>query len=431
MEKASKISHTEIVKTPLVQEFLDGCEPPAAPPIPSLREKVVTIPDSSGTIRAVIAVDGGMTETFVREDFPSASIAFVTFGPLLIKLDDLADVDSMEFIGPDDMARLKQLRRYSGVLPSKLIPVKGQKTFSAGVRYSIHKILEQLDGELQQALAWLLFRAWRKPPERVPWTIPHCPVGCAGAGVVFNWQGPMSLPCPSCGETVYLSDALRLYERIDDQLGAGGIMGYVLTSLEHLAIVHLIRSIWEMKPGLLREVLFIKDGPLAFFGTTAPLRTPMLELMEFLGGHADGPALNLVGIEKSGPFVEHAMHIESALKSYEVLVLDNAHIRRFIVPGSDSVQPYGENMYFGGKVIFKGQDRDIFVATVPTGEFSATPKASDFYNLGDVLRTTARLRCSMYDNALLPVALANRLVSLSDVPTSDILAKFARERLGV
>jgi hypothetical protein len=33
----------------------------------------------------------------------------------------------------------------------------------------------------------------------------------------------------------------------------------------------------------------------------------------------------------------------------------------------------------------------------------------------------------MYDNALIPVALANRLVSLSDVPSSRILETFARE----
>jgi hypothetical protein len=39
------------------------------------------------------------------------------------------------------------------------------------------------------------------------------------------------------------------------------------------------------------------------------------------------------------------------------------------------------------------------------------------------------LKCSMYDNALVPVALANRLVSLADMPSSEILSKFARDRL--
>jgi hypothetical protein len=87
-------------------------------------------------------------------------------------------------------------------------------------------------------------------------------------------------------------------------------------------------------------------------------------------------------------------------------------------------------MYFGGKLVFKGAEADMYVATVPMKAFSIAPNLTDFYNVGDVLRTIARLRCSMYDNALVPVALVNRLVSLSDVPTSDILAKFAKDRLG-
>ena len=37
------------------------------------------------------------------------------------------------------------------------------------------------------------------------------------------------------------------------------------------------------------------------------------------------------------------------------------------------------------------------------------------------------LRCSMYDNVLIPVALANKLVSLSDFPSQRILTTFVRQ----
>ena len=431
MERASKASHTEIIKNPAVQDFLQSGEPPERPEPPASKNRLVAVPGSSGRLTAVIAVDGGMTETFVREEFPSAAIVFMTFGPLLIKLQDLSDVDTLRFIGPDDMAKLKHLRRYVAVIPSRLVPVKGAPSFSMGVRLSVHRVLEQLDGELQRALAWLLFREWKPSHQRERWAIPRCPNDCGATEILFRSGGPTVQPCPSCAAPVYLSDALRLYERIDDALGAGGIMSYLLTTLEHLAVVHLIRSIWDMKPALLREVLFIKDGPLAFFGTTAPLRKPMLELMQFLGGQSGGPSINLVGVEKSGEFVDHAAHIERVFEPYQMLVLNNEYIRRYIVPGDpETQQPYGENMYFGGKVVFKGAEADMYVATVPMTGFSIDPKLTDFFNAGDVLRTIARLRCSMYDNALVPVALVNRLVSLSDVPTADILAKFARDRLG-
>jgi len=430
MERASKVTHTDIINNPAVQDFLSICEPPSPPEPASLQDRLVPVPPSTDRIRAVVAVDGGMTETFVRDDFPSASITFMTFGPLMMKLDDLDEIDDLRFIGPEDMAKLKQLQRYVAVIPTRLVPVKGAASFSVGVRQSIHLALQQHDGELQKALEWLLFREWLPGEQRPGWEVPTCPRGCNAGPILFTTGGPSTRPCGGCQHAVYLADALRLYERIDDDLGAGGIMGYLLTSFEHLAVVHLIRSLWEMKRDLLREVLFIKDGPLAFFGNSAPLRKPMLELMRFLGEDKAGPAINLVGVEKSGAFVEHAAHIEDAFAAHQALVLDNGYIRKYIVPGDpQSTQPYGENMYFGAKIIFKGTGSDMYVATAPLGEFKTEPRMSDFYNIGDVLRTTSRLRCSMYDNALMPVALVNRLVSLADVPTSDILAKFARDRL--
>jgi len=40
-----------------------------------------------------------------------------------------------------------------------------------------------------------------------------------------------------------------------------------------------------------------------------------------------------------------------------------------------------------------------------------------------------KLKCDMYENSLLPVALANKLVSLSNHPSSVLLEKFARQSI--
>ena len=50
---------------------------------------------------------------------------------------------------------------------------------------------------------------------------------------------------------------------------------------------------------------------------------------------------------------------------------------------------------------------------------------ADFKNLPELLLNIELLRCDMYDNALMPVALANKLVSLANHPSSKILQKFA------
>jgi hypothetical protein len=231
---------------------------------------------------------------------------------------------------------------------------------------------------------------------------------------------------------VFISDALRLYERIDDEQGAGGIMSYLLTTLEQLVVVNIIRTLLSLKPATIREILLIKDGPLAFFGMTAPLRTPMLELMSFLSDKDSGkPLLCLVGLEKSGAFVEHAMLIEPKLKPGHYLMFTNDYIYRYVLPGDPSnPQPYGFNTYYGSKLVFKSARGDVFVATVPVVNAKIRDNFENLQNAAEIMCVISELRCSMYDQALVPVVLANKLVSLADFPSSEILAKFVRGQLG-
>lgn len=415
----------------MVQDFIGNCSIPDPPSVEDLRAKLVKLPEASGKIRTVIAIDGGMNETFVREEFPSASIAFIILGPLLLYLDDLAELDASPFIAPEDMSRLRRLERYSLALPTRGVMLAGCTTFAQGVRKSVQDFLLRGDGHLMTALQWLLFREWLRDDEREPWEVPRCPdPDCWATEIRFRSGEPLEKPCLECGEPIYLADGLRLYERIDEETGASGIMSYLLTALEQIILVHVIRSLWELKPTALSEVLFVKDGPLAFFGVTAPLYKPMRDLMAFLGDNKHGSLINLVGLEKSGPFVEHAALIEDSLVPGEVLVLDNEYIYRHIEPGDAKRKQFGKNTYYGAKAIFRGEGNATYVATVPTLGYKTKPELGDLLNAPDVLGVTDQLRCSMYDNALLPIVLANRLVSLADLPSTEILKKFAKDRLG-
>ena len=67
----------------------------------------------------------------------------------------------------------------------------------------------------------------------------------------------------------------------------------------------------------------------------------------------------------------------------------------------------------------------MYVVSVPTREVLADPAEDDLANLPEILTNIEKLRCDMYDNALVPVALANKLVSLANHPSSRILQKFA------
>lgn len=429
-ERASKIAHAEILNNPTVRQFVDGCSLPAPPDAPTLKSLLCKALPGSGQVKSVIAIDGGMTEVPVRKEYPSASVTFFTFGPLLLSLEDLAAIDEQPFIAPEDMAQFRNIHRFTLVVPTKGVRAPGASSFSFGVRQTIHKFLAQDEPDLLKALQWLVFREWLPVEQRSKWVVPACPCGCGRSNLEFHSGGDIEYPCPGCGNTVYLADSLRLYERIDEELGAGGITSYLLTALEQIVLAHVIRTVLTIKPALLNEVLFVKDGPLAFFGVTAPLHRPMRDLMCYLGPSGeDDPQIHLVGLEKSGPFVEHAASIAPLMAQGDVLLFNNEYIYKYVQPGDPKTQAFGRNTYYGAKAVFKGPGDEVYVATIPTGEHIAAPNLEQLYNSGEVLRVVSSLRCSMYDNALVPVVLANRLVSLADVPSSEILKKFATRAL--
>ena len=91
-----------------------------------------------------------------------------------------------------------------------------------------------------------------------------------------------------------------------------------------------------------------------------------------------------------------------------------------------------KSSYYGGKLIYKTRDGGIHVVTIPVKDEKVvlSPSRKDFQNLDIILSNIEKLRCDMYDSALIPVALVNKLVSLADHPSSKILEKFAKDGVG-
>ena len=58
--------------------------------------------------------------------------------------------------------------------------------------------------------------------------------------------------------------------------------------------------------------------------------------------------------------------------------------------------------------------------TIPTDIETADPQPQNFFGFETSLQATDLLHCDMYDDALFPVALANKLVSLSAHPSQRI-----------
>lgn len=143
--------------------------------------------------------------------------------------------------------------------------------------------------------------------------------------------------------------------------------------------------------------------------------------------------LFLAGLEKSGAFVGHANEVSKKILPDTVLLLDNKYIYKYIIPGDpESQEPYARTSYYSGKLIYKLKDERMYVVTIPieNSDIILAPKPASYKNINIILKSIEKLKCDMYENALIPIALVNKLVSLSNHPSSVILEKFAKKSMG-
>lgn len=438
-EWAAKTNHTHIIQDDFVREFLANCDlPPDNSDAKSFSEITHFVDkEIQNPIKHILAVDGGYTAVEVKKNFPSSQIAFFQFGAVLFQVKDLEELSEKPFIFPEDMNKLHNLQRFKLALPIKNIKSKQQSSLKDSIRKTIYDFfMERRDGErFIETLKWLVFEEYKDTPldEYILGSDPN-----GGNGKVALHRNAMKhdFTFDTHEGIVYLTDMFRLYEVVDEDQGAGEILGYVTRLVEQLILVHFIKSIFQLQPSLLNEFLFIVDGPLSFSGQTANMHKPMRDLMNYLQNKKN---LFLVGIEKSGAFVDHAQLIclpneeKTTLSKGQFILLSNEYIYKYIVPGDSKTMHYGSTSYYGGKVISYSEDGQILVLTVPVPDKDVilNPKLHLYKNINEIILNMEKLRCDMYDDAVVPVALANKLVSLANHPSKVLLEKFARAQINI
>ena len=288
------------------------------------------------------------------------------------------------------------------------------------------------EGSLLDTLAWFVFRRYKhsQTTQDTLWEVGSHPLGLDGK-VQFNADAmskTFTFTCPTTQQELLLTDVFRLHERVEEETGAAGVAGYIAGVVEHLVLLHVIKNLVKKNPAALKQVLFIMDRPTGWFGVTAPMHKLMLELNNWLFEHHN---IFIAGLEKSGAFVEHAAAIQTTMPVGSILVLSDDYIYRHISPGEqDPVRAYAATSYYGHKVIFRSRQGQMYVVSLPVKVLKKSPAVEDLPNLHAILTHVEQLHCDMFENALLPVALANKLVSLSAHPSSQILKAFAKSTVG-
>jgi len=91
-----------------------------------------------------------------------------------------------------------------------------------------------------QTLKWLIFEEF-KDNSKLDWKLASCP-HCEETVTLFKSRMiDYTFICSECGEKIYLTDVFRLHEKIEEELGAGGVLGYLIRLLEQILLAHIIK----------------------------------------------------------------------------------------------------------------------------------------------------------------------------------------------
>lgn len=440
-ERSSRISHSYIINDDEVKEYLNNCEIPVEAENVELDDSLkhnVVYPKNN-TIEYIVTVDGENTVIPVKKSFPSSLITFFQFGSLLIKNSDLDEMKKKPFISPSDINKLKNIEREKFVLPTKNVALKKGVDFRTIVREAIHDFFrKEHTGKtsLLETLDWFIFERYNKSIIKKEYKLSRCP-HCDSKDIFleankidysnFSWKCTIE----KCQKEILLTDVFRLFEKLDnhENADATSIVTYLENVIESFFLIHTIKSLLEIEEDLIERFLFVKDGPLSFGGETANMNSLM---QNFITHISKSKRINLVGVENSGPFVDHARQMKDKLDPGQVFLLNNEHIYTYIKLGNPKEQQYGSTSYYSGKFIYKSMDERIYVLTLPVenhNTFYNQPELGDLSNIHEVLLNIDKLRCDIYENAIIPVAISNKLISLTNHPSSDILERFAKKSM--
>jgi hypothetical protein len=80
---------------------------------------------------------------------------------------------------------------------------------------------------------------------------------------------PDEQECPNCGNVLYPSDCLRLWEEVSESQSNYGALTRFMQDLEHLMMMHYVRYLYENSIEDLAATAFFIDRPLAVYGNSA------------------------------------------------------------------------------------------------------------------------------------------------------------------
>jgi hypothetical protein len=396
-------------------------------------------PETSGELpEFIVAVDGSAAEVDVKNGYPGARVGYCTVASVLLNLREVDALDDHRPVDPRSFRQTEQASTIDAALPGANVVVRNHTSARASFREALYETFNDVVvDEDDRARLLETFEALLalKPLGHEP----LCPYeqehGCQEH--LLPAPGTTSCACAR-REPIFSTDALRIHERFRDVGTNGEAYGEVMQVWERVLIIHLLRC-FERRGwlGQMGRVAFFLDGPLAVFGHPAWLSAAIGRELKRLNRQVRSETGNdviLLGIEKSGAFVEHFDSLdqtatgEPRFSPGTFLLPTDTYIKERII-FSSSPKRYGEDTYFGRKLFYKTRTGSRIVCNIPFLTSEQDTLASDdtriYPRFATICALLDKLVSSRYPNALAPIVSAHAQAAIPLQLGSKVLQQLA------
>ena len=425
-ERASKLGHLEVIKSPLVQKLCKNFEDPTYIP-ESSNATWQPLPEAAEELKIIFSSDGSF-QTIEAPQPPYKALAFVKTA--LLKVDQYA-ISRLDKDSPNPFA-IREMMKNSALFHSTAFPLRHvaipEKTIYQTVREIIFESVKDvglnnaLDGAMMDTLKWIAYEKWSSTPKSAleEFGCPHCHQNVAT--LPFDQEKGN---CPRCNGELFITDMFGLHLSMQEDFAPNQVASDYMSVSETLMIFTPIRYFWENNKEVLKNCLMVKDGPLALRATLAKLSAPIRRFFKF--AKEQGIEVVMIGQEKTGAFVDHLNLIGAKAPPGSIFIPDNTYIRSEI-QHSNLSGIYGSDTNYGAKVFIKYNHYHKMVVNIPTGErgeFVESPSIDNLIGIKKIIATLPKILSNRHEGALLPVELANGIASLSTYPSAKVLELFS------
>lgn len=442
METARSTGHVPIAQNEFVKERLRSYRVAPTEPRPHVDAALLSAANTLGVpspspVRWAISFDGSPQEVPVRDEYPSTRIGYIQVAAVLVHLEEMFSQEAEHLVDPAVIRAASSEALHSIVLPSSNVCRNDMSTVRDSWRAEIFEIFRDYQVEETPLLAIFMrlvdFSSKRAGPSTV--LISRCSASdaCDAIDIPVPTSG---VDCPRCGGRLFPTDSLRVHEEVTEEHANITALSRLMTVLEHITLVGYLHFLAERQPRVLGSVAFVGDGPLALFGPQAWLHTPILAFIHDLNRALTAQHLRppvIVGLEKTGQFAEHAAAISESIPRQTLMTLPDSYIFRHVLTFRAAAgSEYGRDTYYGRKFFYRTAQGQMLTLTIPKPD-QAVSNPHDPAHYPMLCDTLAFLDCigtALYQDAVIPVALAHSFAAMPLRTGSKVLRLLSQEFLG-